>query len=559
MNSMVVSMKQLRARSKWGMAVLLGAGLLACSADRESDPLASFKNQTLAWHDCDSSIVLPAYADLLARVGTRARCATMEVPRDYANPARETISVGLLKVDAQKASANPGVIMFSPGGPGLDSPVMPIAFAYRWGSDQPAYSSQAKNLYKQLADGFDLIGWSPRGVGMSSQLNCASAQLAPLYVDAPSDRSQANIDAMLETARLEAAACRSQPLTPFINSDATARDLDLMRHLLKQEKLNFYGLSYATWLGTWYATLFPDRVGNMVLVGNTDTTSSFDRMWLNNVAALQRVLDDVLAPYAARHPERFDLGSSAAAVTQILARLPAMLQLAASEIMEPGLHDTEFTDNTLLTLRAAQAVKDLLATMASPTEASLRSRINASDFAAPLARSQALALSENYFAHLNATPTAVNMAPSTSVHFAVQCNDMAMSFDEASWVQQNNAQAARYSFFGGHFTSYPCLYWGGPVVPRPALANAAQARSILMLQSQFDPQTPLEGALNSLATLPNASMILVGNAIDHVVSIPYGSDCIDLPLAQYLLDGTRPPRMTQCPGKLLPADAPTGP
>lgn len=55
---------------------------------------------------------------------------------------------------------------------------------------------------------------------------------------------------------MTAEACAKNPLTRYINTDATARDMDLMRHLLGDEKFNYYGISYGTWLGTWYTALF---------------------------------------------------------------------------------------------------------------------------------------------------------------------------------------------------------------------------------------------------------------------------------------------------------------
>lgn len=525
--------------------------LTACGGDG-NDPLASFKEQTLAWRSCGTEILGEPYAPIIKDIGSRIQCADMRVPLDYLAPAKGSATVALVRVAAGNGKADAPAIMFSPGGPGISDPGMPAAMAWKWGR-----SDTAGGAFKTIAQTYQMIGWSPRGTGLSTNLNCRSDDIEPVYVESPSDRSSANIDAMLTSAKVRAAACKSNPLTPYINTDATARDLDLMRQLLHQEQLNFYGLSYATWLGTWYATLFPERVGRFVLIGNVDATITFDRMWLNNVAALQRVLDDVLAPYAARHPKTFGFtpGTSAAEVSQIMGTLPPTLRAAATGQMDPGLHDSSQADNTVHTLRAAMALKDLLATSPTPTKESMQGLIDAAGFAAPTARAQAQALNEAYFELLNATPEPVKLAPTDSVHFAIQCNDTAMVFDEAGWVQQNNAQAARYSFLGGHFTPYPCLYWGGPVVQRPALANAARAKSMLLLQAQFDPQTPFEGAMISWATLPNTRMILVDNAIDHVVPVPYGNDCVDLPVAQYLLNGTQPPRMTSCPGKPLPQDA----
>ncbi|NCV85828.1 MAG: alpha/beta fold hydrolase, partial [Oxalobacteraceae bacterium] len=43
-----------------------------------------------------------------------------------------------------------------------------------------------------------------------------------------------------------------------------------IRAVLGDEKLNYLGKSYGTYLGTIYAQLFPDKVGRVVLDGAID-------------------------------------------------------------------------------------------------------------------------------------------------------------------------------------------------------------------------------------------------------------------------------------------------
>ena len=54
-----------------------------------------------------------------------------------------------------------------------------------------------------------------------------------------------------------------------MNTPNIARDLDLIRNLTGYQTMEYWGFSYGTLLGTTYAALFPDRVGRMVLDGNT--------------------------------------------------------------------------------------------------------------------------------------------------------------------------------------------------------------------------------------------------------------------------------------------------
>jgi pimeloyl-ACP methyl ester carboxylesterase len=50
-----------------------------------------------------------------------------------------------------------------------------------------------------------------------------------------------------------------------MSSTEVARDLDVMRALVGDAKLNYFGVSYGTFLGALYADLFPQRVGRFVL------------------------------------------------------------------------------------------------------------------------------------------------------------------------------------------------------------------------------------------------------------------------------------------------------
>ena len=145
-----------------------------------------------------------------------------------------------------------------------------------------------------------LVGFSPRGTGSSTQLRCTSAEkLIPASI-LVADGAAENIQDNLLNARLKAEACLSNPLTPYINSDATARDMDIIRRVLGDDKLNYLGISYGTWLGTWYAGLFPERVGRMVMIGNTDITAKLNDTLLSQEMGMQRVMDEILAPLRRR-------------------------------------------------------------------------------------------------------------------------------------------------------------------------------------------------------------------------------------------------------------------
>jgi pimeloyl-ACP methyl ester carboxylesterase len=76
---------------------------------------------------------------------------------------------------------------------------------------------------------------------------------------------QARIDEQTDFGR----SCldRSGALLEHISTTDTVRDLDLLRGLVGDAKLNYFGASYGTRIGALYAEMYPQRVGRMILDG----------------------------------------------------------------------------------------------------------------------------------------------------------------------------------------------------------------------------------------------------------------------------------------------------
>ena len=101
---------------------------------------------------------------------------------------------------------------------------------------------------------------------------------------------QAETDALVAVNKDFAAQCRehSGALLDHISSIENAYDMDLVRVLLGQRRLNWYGVSYGTWLGAVYAELYPDHVGRMVLDSAVNVT---DRDSVSQADGFEQALD----------------------------------------------------------------------------------------------------------------------------------------------------------------------------------------------------------------------------------------------------------------------------
>ncbi|MEG1770713.1 MAG: alpha/beta fold hydrolase, partial [Comamonas sp.] len=332
------------------------------------------------------------------------------------------------------------------------------------------------------------------------------------------------------------------------------RDMDLLRALLGERQLNYIGYSYGTWLGAWYASLFPERVGRMLLDSSMDVSTDFGAATLQQEMGGQRMIDDVLLPYVVRHPQRFNLGSSAPALRSALLALAAPIQsqlFVALDFIDPlNIQKNGWLLNAAVQLQALQQKNP-----AADAE-QLHAAIDAHAFVSSAAENEAAAV----FAHrltdgLFAVPTreSVLLAPPAAVNVSVRCNDLATRGSAQYWIDVGNDYAVRYPFTGGAATANPCLYWGAPAAARPPLAAAATVGPLLLLQSRYDAMTPVENAQTNLDSLPNASLIVVEDEYKHGL-FPYGLPCVDEKVVQYFLQGTLPARLSSCAGKPLAGD-----
>ena len=524
--------------------------LSACGGSSDSppvDPLASFKQQRLDWQPCDPTI-LGGTVPFFEELGDRARCALMRAPLDYAKPSQGELSVALLRVSAEQPQQRAGFILFNQGGPGADSLGFAPQYGVLWADGNP--NNPNGKVLKDLSNRYDLIGFSPRGLGASSRLYCASNEAYQPPQNFSVNRSESDLNAVLENARLEAKTCLKNPLTRAISTEATARDIDLMRVLIGDDRVNYIGYSYGSWLGTWYARLFPERVGRMLLDSSMNVEGSFSDAKQMSEFGFHRIFNDIVAPYAARHPDWYGLGNTADAVRSSFQNLRS--DIKGWVLGRMTLTQSPAIADAVITLRAATGLQELID---SSPQANPQELIAASQAITFMSNPDNDAKTHLLIAELLASsgPTqrkSILLEPDKAVYLSVICNDLPTYGDESYWVSQGNQDAARYPGWGGTVTNNPCLHWGGTSIQRPSIVAATQAAPILMLQSRYDGATPLEAARVTLEALPNARMIVIENEYSHGL-FPYGDSCADPQVAEYLLTGKLPPRTSSCVGKPL--------
>jgi len=226
------------------------------TGEQVAPELEEYYHQVLRWTPC----------------GNGMQCATALAPMDWANPQDAEIELALVRQPARGARI--GSLLVNPGGPG--------GSGYDFVIDSVDYATSDR-----LQERFDIVGFDPRGVGRSSAVSCYDD---PAFLDQFNYGDRELVDygpvgsdswiAENERASAEfAASCleHTGPLLGFVDTISAARDLDLLRAVLGDAKLNYLGYSYGTFLGATYADLYPQNTGRLVLDGALDpSTSDFD-------------------------------------------------------------------------------------------------------------------------------------------------------------------------------------------------------------------------------------------------------------------------------------------
>ena len=97
----------------------------------------------------------------------------------------------------------------------------------------------------------------------------------------------------------------------LIGTTQIVRDLDAIRGALGEDELNYLGLSYGSRIGSVYAAMFPEQVGNMVLDGSMDPLSTLHSTATGNAASFEASLNEWFRRCEANPPCAF--GDDAAA------------------------------------------------------------------------------------------------------------------------------------------------------------------------------------------------------------------------------------------------------
>lgn len=455
-------------------------------------------------------------------------CATVEVPVDYRDPGGPKLSIAVLRAPAKDPASRLGAVVVNPGGPGQ-------AYVERLATSYPVLGA----AFSEATTRFDVVTFDWRGVGRSASVGCNDDALVEklrstdLTLDTPGSREAVT---ELRTALVSGCLAKADArVLGAMNTENAARDLDRIREALGEEKLNFLGFSYGTWLGATYATLFPERVRAFAL---------------DSATVLARNLEGDIAESAASYELGFSRffeacakdGACALRGTGAAATDPAAVGIRLDAIMEKAKASGGLAagPRKLTSTDLQFALADGLRTADWRALASDLAAADAGDASELLARADTV-LGRQADGHYDTTLVGL---------LAIACIDQ--PFENVPTIEAYEtfarAQKTAHPRSGAALMPWAlCAAWPHQRAGARVPIAASSAPKALVVSGRFDPITGYEQGAQLVSLLANGSSLLTYEGDGHAAALH--SACVREVITRFLIAPGDPPTKTSCPAE----------
>jgi CubicO group peptidase (beta-lactamase class C family) len=430
----------------------------------------------------------------------RVECTTVEVPVDYRAPDGEQLDLHVSRRPSTRPDLRRGTIVMNQGGPG---------------PHLRDTASVHELLPRGVLDAYDIVSFDQRGFGASAPVHCGLEPEEQFTFPWPLPGGE---PAVRERARRIAEKCAAEPLMPFLGTANVARDLDRIRVALGERTITYVGISYGTYLGVAYDSMFPHRVERMLLDSNVDPAAAWRHTFRDSMTTGVDTRFADFAAYLGR--DRDEVAEEVLGLVRDLDRDP---------LPTPG---GSLTGSHLRVTLFAGLYQD----EAFPLIA--RMLTAARDRDAPAAAEVGAALSIWYDDDNDA-----------SAELGVFCADGTWPRDPAAYAGPAADDAARFPLTGGAGAAiWPCAFWASDPIDRPIAANPRGRADILLTNNLRDPATTY-GAAASLRRQYGDRARLVGvDQGGHGAFMFSPNACVRRIGVNFLLHGARPADLT-CPAE----------
>lgn len=491
-----------------------------------------YANQVLDWHVCGED-ELP---DAPPPGAEDMECATFVTPRDWERTEDKQdlfIAVSRLKATGDATAS----VVTNPGGPGAPGRSFP---------------ARLRNQTK-LREHQEIVGFDPRGTGKSTNITCGDAIGTGDELD-PRDRSPQNLDRILSATKYAADSCQaaSGELGTLINTFQTISDIDLLRVLLGRDQINWVGYSAGTWMGAHYAQQFPDRTGRFILDSATEFTTNWQKSFDGQPVGFERRWREDFLPWMAGYDSKYGFGTNGEAARQTYEQVRYALTKNPVEVDGERVGPNEldsFIASSLYDKRSFEPLAEYLVNVRTLTEG------GAPEEAKAIARAEVKpTIPESKITGPQPlfVPTDYDDAYDASF-WTIPCNEGPWEGDRDSVIKQSQDFIDQdQPLLGAGWLIQPCIYWQNAPRPLPKL-DGEGVPPVLIVQSEHDPATPIEGATRAHEAFANSRMLTITNEGDHGIYAG-GNAAVDKVVEDYLIDGIVPEDQS-LPGTPLPVPA----
>ncbi|MBJ3810294.1 alpha/beta hydrolase [Streptomyces flavofungini] len=490
-----------------------GRAKAAAAKDREAAGAATAARRAakkgISWKDCpeDWGIAKPI------------QCGWVTVPLDYAKPNGKQIKLAVDRIgNTGTKGERQGALLYNPGGPGAS------------GLRFPTRVTTKNKLWEKTAKAYDFVGFEPRGVGHSAPISCVDPQefvKAPKLDPVPDSTADKRAQRKLAAEYADGCKERSGWMLPHMTTPNTARDLDVIRAALGEKKLNYLGVSYGTYLGAVYATLFPTHVRRMVFdsVVNPSTKKIWYEANLDQDVAFEIRLKDWMT-WVAKYDSTFHLGNTVEKVQAQWVKL------------------------------RATAKKDPLNGVVGPAE--LVSYFQS----APYYDSTWVSIATNWSKYVAGDPKPLIEAASpdlsdvagnkssensNAVYTAVECADAKWPTSWKKWDRDNTRIHKDHPFmtWSNAWMNLPCATWPSKQHKPVEVKTGKGLPPTLIAQATRDAATPYPGGVELHKRLKGSRLITEKDAGSHGIT-NLENPCLNQRVDDYLLTGKLDSRDVTC-------------
>ncbi|TXK40194.1 alpha/beta fold hydrolase [Nonomuraea sp. C10] len=437
-----------------------------------------------------------------SEAGDGSQRARVPVPVDHRDPDGPAIDLALVRYPAAGPGARRGVLVVTPDDPG---------------SSGIAMATQVRAaLAPSVAAAFDVIGFDHRFSGESAPLRWGLDQREIFWVFHESESFAEEVRFQAELAAK--AAGHSVDVLPHITTRAIARDLDVVRRALGEERVCLLGHNYGSYVAAVYCELFGDRADRVIL----DSVLSPDWVWQGLFTNFARNCEATLRHWcAATARPQGPLGDTPQQVRDAFDEV--LRKAGAAGVTLPGVPvplDEQFlrvlTMMLLSSRRSHPALEDVVrsARSGAPLQAGTQQLIG-SMFAVPRDASTAAA------------------------QLAILCGDAAWprALEEYEAAVQDASGFMDRALLGVKAGAF----WPVQPLEPPTVFGPRETGGVLLIQAERDMFTSDAGARRLRGLLGDRSrLVMLRDVIEHRIFPFAGDPRVDAVAQEFLMTGRLP-------------------